>query len=784
VIVAEKIFGVVLGALLLGGDLLAAEARAQAPEPLPIETALGQPSFTAYTPLLLSPGGEWVAYSLHFPTRAGPSTGNTWFDATGVPSTADGGRVRITELRTGHTLAIGDEAATNWGPSWSPDGRYLVFCSNADGKARLWVRETATGHTRRVSDAIVRGHRSFEYPRWTPDSRSIVVPILPYGSALPEAVRPPRSAAAEAARERDSATVTVMRADPAEKYGGQLTGGRSMSALTSLEADLALVNVVTGAVATLAHGYYPLEYEVAPNGRFLVFTSQRPPTLRQYFTHPSDVLVVGLGASKRAPPRLVAAAVPLSYTARSVLWSPDGATLLYSVTDSASRTQVFAADSADWRPRRVAPEAAALFESDSAFYSGQAVWWDESGRAIYGLAPHGIAAIDMPGGTVRFISRAPTGYEALKIMGPQDPAVARSDGGRSLTVAIRNESSKRMGFARVDLATGTWRVVAEADEYLGERRHLPSDVGRDGRMVYVSQDAGRPPDIWTAGPGFESPRQLTHLAPEMERIVFGASRLIAFTTADGSPRRATLLLPARYQSGQRYPLVVYPYPVDTRSNDVNVFGVTGPGVENMQLLATRGFAVLTPDVAPFDYKDQMRALASIVQRAVDRAIELGVADSTRLGIMGHSWGGYTTLATIVQTNRFGAAVMRGGEGDEVTTTGILQAGGFASGLQLAELLYGATPWERPELFHRNSPIYLLDRVRTPLLIVHGEAETTVPVFLADQIFAGLQRLGKEVEYARYANENHVESGWSPANQRDYLTRMIGWFESHLKLRSR
>jgi dipeptidyl aminopeptidase/acylaminoacyl peptidase len=769
---------VTFGATLIGGALVPREMRAQTPVPLSIETALAQPSFPPYTPLLLSPDGKWVVYSLRVPARIGRPVGTSWFESTGVPSTAEGGRVRITELRTGRTLAVGNETATNWGPSWSPDGRYLAFYSNADGRARLWVRETASGRTRRVSDAIVRGHRPFEDPRWTPDSRSVVMPILPYGSTLPEASKPPRSAAAEAARERDSATVTVMRADPAHRYGGQVRGGWSMNPLTSLEADLALVNVATGAVTTIAHGYHPLEYAVAPNGKFVVFTSQRPALLRPRWTVPYDVMIVALGSPTPSTPRMVAAAAPLSYNARSVLWSPNGATLLYSTTDSAGKTQLFVADTGAWRPRHLA-SAAALFQSDSTF-SGQAAWWDETGRAVYGLALHGVVAVSMPDGAARIVSRAPAGYEALKIVGPHIQATAGSDSGRSLLVAIRHDATKRMGFARVDLATGVWRILFDGDQYLGERSHLPMDVARDGSMVYLSQDSQHPGDIWTAGAGFASPRQLTHVAPEIERVALGRTRLIDFTTAEGLPRRATLLLPAGYRPSQRYPLVVYPYPVQKRSNFVNVFGVTGPGNDNMQLLATRGFAVLAPDVAPFDYKDQMRALASIIQRGVDRVIELGIADSTRLGITGHSWGGYTTLAMIAQTDRFGAAVMRGGLGDEVATTGILQAGGFAYGLQLGEIWFGSPPWERPELYHRNSPIYLLDRVRTPLLIVHGEAETTVPIFLADQVFAGLQRLGREVEYARYADEDHNEQGWSHANQRDYLTRMIGWFESHLK----
>lgn len=769
-----------LGVVLVCGGPRATELRAQAPVPLPIETALAQPGFPPYTPLALSPDGAWVAYTLRYPNHSSRATVDSWFTATGVPSTAMGARARITAVGTGRTLTVGDDAATSWGPSWSPDGRFLAYYSDADGLAHLWVREMASGRTRRVSDVIVRGHLPFEYPRWTPDSRSVVCPILPSGAPLPEASRKAASAVEQTARDRDSATVTVWRADPAQRYGGQFHGGRSMDELTSLEADLALVNVATGAVTTLAHGYRPVEYELSPTGRFLVFTSQRPAILRPRWTTPYDVVIVPLGVRAPTHPRVVAAEAPLSYAARSVLWSPDGATLLYSAEDSTGQARFFAADTADWHPRQVAMAGPAPYGTDSTASTGQVAWWDENGRAFYALAKRSVAAISMPEGTVHRVARVPGGYETLHIIGPRTSAAARTDGGRFLTVALRNEATKREGFARLDLGTGEWRMLLDEDRHLGTRASFRHDVARDGRMVFLSEDSQHPTDVWVAGAGFTSPRQLTHVAPEMERIVLGRTRLIDFTTASGAPRRATLLLPAGYREGERYPLVVYPYPLLSRSNDVNIFGVEGTGVENMQLLATRGFAVLAPDVPPFDWKDQMRSLASIIQRGVDRAIALGIADSTRLGIIGHSWGGYTVLSVIAQTDRFGAAVMRGGEADPVTGSASVKASGYAHGLQLGELYFGATVWEQPELYHRNSPLLILDRVRTPLLIIHGEGETTVPIFLADQTFAGLQRLGREVEFARYANENHSEGGWTHANQRDYLTRMIGWFESHLK----
>jgi dipeptidyl aminopeptidase/acylaminoacyl peptidase len=772
-----RIMSTVTAMLACGAPLVCLEA--QAPSPLSIDAALGQSEFQPYAPLLLSPDDRLVAYTLRNPKLVGQIPVNSWFTSTGTPSTATGARIRITEVQTGRTLAVGDETAATWGPSWSPNGRYLAFYSDVGGLARLWVRETTTGRVRRVSDAIVRGHRAIAIPRWTPDSRNVVVPILPYGSVLTEAVRPAVDAARQAVRERDSATVTVMRADPAERYGGQFKGGRSMNNRTSLEADLALVNIATGAVTTLAHGYWPFEYAVAPSGRFVMFTSMRPETLRPRWTVPYDVLVVKLGGAGPSAPRVIIPSAPLTYSSRSVLWSPDGATLVYSVTDTAGRDQFFAADTTDWRPRRIATSGVPL-GLDSTAYTEQTVWWDKDGRTLYALAMHSVAAVSMPDGVVRSVSRAPRGFETLSIVGRQAGATAHTDSGRSLLIAIRNDSTKRMGFARVDLTSGDWTLLVDEDRHFGQRYHFPIDVAKNGRMVFLREDAQHPTDVWIADADFSTPRQLTHVAPEMEKVAFGESRLIHFTTASGSQRRATLLLPTGYRSGVRYPLVVYPYPLSLRSNDLNIFGVTGTGVENMQLLATRGFAVLAPDVPPFDWKDQMRDLASIIQCGVDRAIALGVADSTRLGIMGHSWGGYTALAVIAQTERFRAAVMRGGVGDHVTATAILQAGGFAYGLQLEEQFFGGTVWERPELYHRNSPIFLLDRVRTPLLILHGEGETTVPIFMADQVFSGLQRLGREVEFARYANENHAESRWTHANQRDFLTRMIGWFESHLK----
>lgn len=103
-----------------------------------------------------------------------------------------------------------------------------------------------------------------------------------------------------------------------------------------------------------------------------------------------------------------------------------------------------------------------------------------------------------------------------------------------------------------------------------------------------------------------------------------------------------------------------------------------------------------------------------------------------------------------------------------------------SGAETGQVLMGGTPWEFRDRYIENSPIFYLDRIETPLLIVHGSADITVAPFLGDELFVGLRRLGKEAEYAKYEGETHSPSDWSYANQVDLCGRIIAWFDKYLK----
>jgi len=218
-----------------------------------------------------------------------------------------------------------------------------------------------------------------------------------------------------------------------------------------------------------------------------------------------------------------------------------------------------------------------------------------------------------------------------------------------------------------------------------------------------------------------------------------------------------------------------------QSDVLHTFGFTpAPTIDNLQLFATRGYALLLPD-APVGAGIPMKELADTVLPGVNKAIEVGVADPEKLGVMGQSFGGYNTLSLIVQTTRFRAAIMRSGFGSLIGIYGEMGKNGLAYGMGVLEdgpPRMRGTPWEIRERYIENSPIFYLDRVQTPLLIVHGAEDGATAPFLADEVFVDLRRLGKEAVYAKYQGEGHGFLMY--ANKVDYWYRAIEWFDRHLK----
>jgi len=196
----------------------------------------------------------------------------------------------------------------------------------------------------------------------------------------------------------------------------------------------------------------------------------------------------------------------------------------------------------------------------------------------------------------------------------------------------------------------------------------------------------------------------------------------------------------------------------------------------------RSGQVLEPD-APLRVGRPMRDLLGTVMPGVDAAIEQGYADPDRLAVMGQSYGSYSTLALISQTTRFKAAAITGAVVHPDLVADYLNAepdvGNFHTGYyETGQGNMRGTPWDQPERYLDNSPIFLFDQIETPLLIGEGNKDSFGHNQLpSDATFAALQRLGKKVEYRIYQDEGHVLS--SKPNVIDFWRRRLDFLAEHL-----
>jgi dipeptidyl aminopeptidase/acylaminoacyl peptidase len=173
--------------------------------------------------------------------------------------------------------------------------------------------------------------------------------------------------------------------------------------------------------------------------------------------------------------------------------------------------------------------------------------------------------------------------------------------------------------------------------------------------------------------------------------------------------------------------------------------------------------------------------------AVDRVVELGIADPDRVGVMGQSFGGYSTFSLVTSTHRFRAAVALAGMSDYLSWYGTFRSWdrftehGYRTLAnpkmgEAGQSRLGGSPWADLFRYLKNSPIAYLDHVETPLLILEGDQDFE-GIEQSEEMFTGLYRLGKRARFVRYWGEGHTIE--SPANIRDAWRRIYEWFDTYL-----
>jgi dipeptidyl aminopeptidase/acylaminoacyl peptidase len=289
-------------------------------------------------------------------------------------------------------------------------------------------------------------------------------------------------------------------------------------------------------------------------------------------------------------------------------------------------------------------------------------------------------------------------------------------------------------------------------------------------------------------PRFDTAISLNRALPE---IADARRMLIEYRGVEGDSLKGVLLLPPGYEEGKRYPLVTWVYAGSVFRDTLSYSFEKGSGSSlNPQLFAAHGYAVLFPSmplegdgVASDPYID----LPKGVLAAVDKVIDLGIADPERLAVAGHSYGGYSTYTLVSYTNRFQAAIAMDGDANLLTSYAKFDADQRywdnaqerregATWSETSQGRMGEPPWSALWRYLRNSPFFYLDRIETPLMIIQSDMDF-VPVIHGEEMFAGLYRLGKTARFVRYWGEGHSPA--SPANIRDMWQRIYGWLDEYL-----
>jgi dipeptidyl aminopeptidase/acylaminoacyl peptidase len=254
---------------------------------------------------------------------------------------------------------------------------------------------------------------------------------------------------------------------------------------------------------------------------------------------------------------------------------------------------------------------------------------------------------------------------------------------------------------------------------------------------------------------------------------------VKYKRADGVELSFTLYLPPDYKEGTRLPTLVYAYPREFTDPDVAGQVVGSPqrfttltGSSHLFLLFA-GYAILDnatmpvigdPETVNDTYVEQITASA---KAAIDKAVELGVADPDRVGVLGHSYGAFMTANLLAHTDLFKAGVARSGAYNRTLTP---------FGFQAERRTY----WQAPGIYTKMSPFHYANKINEPILLIHGEKDNNSGTFpiQSERMYQAVRGNGGRVRYVVLPHESHAYTARESIEHT--LWEMINWFDTYVK----
>jgi dipeptidyl aminopeptidase/acylaminoacyl peptidase len=693
--------------------------------------------------------------------------------------------ITIRTVATGAERAIAVPAdARIGGVSFAPDGKRLTFTNTRETRIDLYIAEVATGQTRLV-DAALNG---FGGCSWLDDSSGLLCSFVP-------AARGPAPAAPKAPT-GPNVQENYGKSGPVRTYQDLLTSAHDESLFEYYFTNqLAFVDAASGRRTPVGKPGM-VAGTASPSGQFILVERIKRPFSRLVTLgdFPQDVEIWNRSGERVR----TIADVPMGDTVpingvitgpRSYRWAPlEPATIVW----------VEALDKGDIRnavPHRdriltlKAPFTGDPSEvAKTEFRFGGASWTDkgtilltENDRRTRTTRTWVLnASWSDPRKLWDRKQQDSYGHPGTPMFRPGKGTVLQVGDSIYLTGAGASPEGDRPFLDRLDLKTFATERLFRSDTTSYET--VVGLLDENAARVLTRRETRTEPGNYfirdVRGGSTQAVTQFKDSHPELTKAM-ADRQFVTYTRKDGVGLSGTLYLPVGYQKGQRVPMVVWAYPrefVDAAAasqvvGSPNRFTTVG-GSSHLFLL-TQGYAVFDgptmPIVGPGEtandtYVDQ---LVSSAQAAIDKAVEMGIADRNRVGVGGHSYGAFMTANLLAHSDLFAAGVARSGAYNRSLTPFGFQA-------------ETRTFWEIPEIYAKMSPFWHAHKINEPILLIHGEADDNSGTFpiQSERLYMALKGHGATVRYVTLPHEAH---GYAARESNLHvLAETINWLDKYVK----
>jgi dipeptidyl aminopeptidase/acylaminoacyl peptidase len=339
--------------------------------------------------------------------------------------------------------------------------------------------------------------------------------------------------------------------------------------------------------------------------------------------------------------------------------------------------------------------------------------------------------------------------------------------------------TKKSGYARLHFgasdSASVDRIVwlDKAVERLAKARD--ADV-----FEYVQETFTESPNAYVGGPDLKNPKQVTNTNPFQADYAWGREELVEYKNSHGERLQGALYYPAGYEPGKKYPMIVYMY--EKLSDGLHRYSAPSErDYYNVGAFTSHGYFLLEPDIV-FQPRDPGVSVVDCVTSAVKKVIAMGVIDPKKVGVVGHSWGGFDAAYLATHTTDFFAAAVAGAPitdlvsnyGNHHWSIGIAETDHIETGQQRMQVpLY-----EDLQAYIRNSAVFNVQNMTTPLMIEVGDSDGTVFFHQGIELYNIARRAKKNVVLLLYGGEDHGLR--KKPDQIDYERRIFTWFGHFLK----